>query len=233
MPVQPARLAMTLAAIAILAAGCSVGSSRTFAFTLTYAVGPSAGASPTDQDVQAVAISIGARLSQTGLADYRVRTPGSGMITVEAAPASAIETARAMATTPGRLSLVPLGQATAKPKDALDVGTHPPLLGERDVTHSTIGKDPAGGPAVTLQLTQPAAQAFFTWTSTHVGETLAVVMDGVIVAASAVTGPIDGGLVTVGGFDAAGAGAFAALVNGGPLAFPVTEVQAPGASPSP
>ena len=51
--------------------------------------------------------------------------------------------------------------------------------------------------------------------------------------AAPVTGPVDGGLVTVGGLDVSASSAFAALVNGGPLVFPVVEVPAGAASPSP
>jgi preprotein translocase subunit SecD len=220
-------------AIVILVAGCTVGPGRTFAFQLSYTVGPAGGASPSDHDVQTVAITIGARLSQTGLADYRVRTPGGAAFTVEGSPASAADVVRALVGAAGHLALVPLGHASAAPKDPVDLAAHPALLAEQDVTHATPSTDAAGRPIVTLQLAQPAALTLFGWSSAHTGETLAIVLDGVVVMAAAVTGPMDGGLVIVGGLDASDASQFAAIVNGGPLGFPVTEVQPPGGSAAP
>jgi hypothetical protein len=57
-------MALALTLVVVLA-GRSAGAGRPFAVTLTYAVQPSAGAAPTGQDGQTVAITIGAR-SGTG-----------------------------------------------------------------------------------------------------------------------------------------------------------------------
>ena len=230
--VSRVAVALVLAFVVVLA-GCSAGAGRTFAFTLTYAVQPSAGSAPTDQDVQTVAITIGARLSGTGLADYRVRTPGSGRITVEASPASALDSVRSLVGQPGHLAIVPLGTTPAMPGATVDLATHPALLGEREVNRATVNKDAAGSPLVALQLTQPAAQTLFTWSASHTGEALGIVMDGALVTVIMVAVPIEGGLLDVGGLEPLAAGQFAAVVNGGPLSFAILEQSAVASSPAP
>jgi preprotein translocase subunit SecD len=115
----------------------------------------------------------------------------------------------------------------------VDLAAHPALLGEREVTRATVNKDAAGSPLVALQLTQPAAQVLFTWTASHSGETLGIVMDGVLVTVVMVAVPIEGGLLGVGGLDPGAAAQFAAVVNGGPLSFAILELSAVAPSPAP
>ncbi len=179
----------------------------------------------TDQAIQVLS----ARLHSLGIGDFSIAAGDAITVSV---PASADQAAvRAVLTTTGEVSFVPLPPATygtstsagTKPVpntgDTLDPALTP-LLGSAEIASAQASTDASGNPAVDLSFTPQGARLFADWSTAHVGEFFAVVLDGKVLLAPCVKTPItDGkGMIALGqGGLPAPASAIVAIVSSGPL----------------
>lgn len=86
-----------------------------------------------------------------------------------------------------------------------------------EVAFARPDRDELGYPAVFFELTAADAERFRAFTAEHVGRELALVVDGRVIVAPRVHGPLPGaGVISAGaeGFDEAEAAALAATLNG-------------------
>jgi preprotein translocase subunit SecD len=197
-----------------------------------YQLVPEDGSAPSLEDTEAVAVIMRTRLDRTGLASFRVTPGASGQVMVETGTqASDAETARLLRDllgATGRLQLVRLGDNMADVGTRIDTAANPPLL-EGGVASATIGADQAGQRTLDLVFQPGASKLIERWTTDHVGEVLAIVLDGTIVTAPVVLEPIKDGKMQIssggeGGFSPAEAERLASILRSGAYPVPVGEV---------
>jgi len=75
-----------------------------------------------------------------------------------------------------------------------------PLLTNRDLDRVQAGQGESGRPALTLRLNREGATKFARLTAANVGRRVAIVVDGRILIAPTIRGPISGGTVSIQGF---------------------------------
>jgi hypothetical protein len=73
----------------------------------------------------------------------------------------------------------------------------PVLFGSEGVASVRAATDQNGKPAVDIELTPAAAQLFAEYSANHIGEQLAIVLDGRVVSAPVIQSPITGGTVQI------------------------------------
>ena len=143
---------------------------------------------------------------------------------------------------PGVAAFVPLGSEPVAAGDPVDLAKHPALFGGEAIASSATGSDQTGRPTIELTLTDPAATTFATWTSAHIGEYLAIVVDGKALAAPVIKSAIADGKVSIGlsgqPDDAVRQTSATAALLAGPLPHPLTVVgtspaEVPASSPTP
>ena len=178
---------------------------------------------------QAVGV-LSTRLRALGVANFTITAGDTITVSV---PASADQGAvRAVLTTTGEVSFVPLPAATygsstggrgtqplPNPGDTLDP-TLAPLLGSIDIASAHATTDTSGSPAIDLRFTPQGTRLFADWSTTHVGQYFAVVLDGTVLMAPYVKSPItDGtGMIALGqGGLPAPVSAIVAILESGPL----------------
>lgn len=76
----------------------------------------------------------------------------------------------------------------------------PPLLTNRDLDRVQASQGESGRPALTLRLNREGAAKFARLTAANVGRRVAIVVDGRILIAPTIRGPITGGMVSIQGF---------------------------------
>ena len=123
----------------------------------------------------------------------------------------------------GRVEIVPV---PANQLEAVVAGGPPPvgvqpLLVVEDIDSAVIGTSPSGAePTLDITLTDAGSAALASWTQAHVGENMALVVDGVVVAVPTINEPITTGQISL---DVAGEApliplrAIAIMIESGPL----------------
>jgi protein-export membrane protein SecD len=106
-------------------------------------------------------------------------------------------------------------------------GVDAAALSGRHFSQAAAGFHPANGsPIVNFRLDAAGARALSQLTTTHAGERIAIVLDGVVLSAPTVAEPITGGAAYIdGGFTTDSAQALAAIINAGALPAPLTLVE--------
>jgi preprotein translocase subunit SecD len=222
---------MFMGALALLVAGCGTSApAPTPSLRLVYRVLPVDGKVATPGDMDAIRAAITNRLADTGVATLRVVVEGGDRIVIETSvTGAAADEVRALAGTTGRLDFVPLGQTQVQRGQALDLTQFPPLFSGGEVAVASIGADQTGRRTVDLVLREPARQAFAVYTAAHVGDFLAIVLDGRVVSAPVINEAIPGGeiqisLAETGGLELAEAQRLVTFVGHGALPYPLEEV---------
>ena len=87
------------------------------------------------------------------------------------------------------------------------------------------------GRSITIELKTPAAEQFGTYTADHIGEYFAIAVDGKVVLAPVINSEIPGGHIQVeagtpGGFGVQEATNLVAVLEFGPLPYPLEEISA-------
>lgn len=196
---------------------------------IEYLAQPPAGRSATADDLESIRGIIANRLDATGLAWVRVSRLDPDRIVVELPAVESPDAIRALAGATGRLDFVPLGTTPMQRGEQIDLELFPPLFSGDEVARASIGADQTGQRTLDFDLADEGRRAFAAWTSNHVGEYFAIVLDGTVVSAPVINEPIPGGQVQisqgeVGGFPLAEARDIVTLVRFGALPFPVREV---------
>ncbi len=174
--------------------------------TSEYVVRPATSTAPSKAVTDQAMAVLSARLHALGIGNFTV---AAGDVVTVTVPASADQAAiRAVLTTTGQVSFVPLPPATygsvngsgtqpiPNPGDALDPALTP-VLGSSQIAGAQATTDASGNPGVEFRLTPAGTSAFAAWTSSHAGEFFAVVLDGRVLAAPYVKTPITDGQGTL------------------------------------
>jgi hypothetical protein len=189
---------------------------------------------PTSGDMQVIAGLVQRRLYSVGIRDAVVSS-GDDALVVEIPAVNDPDRFRDLIRQTGHVDFVPLGSDQKGLGDIIDPTRYPPLFSGDGLATATVEMDPNAGPTVSLVLKYAVVQLFDDYTSSHIGEYFAIVVDGRVVAAPQINDAIPGGhvQVTVGGsFSLERAQDLVATIGSGTLPFPLREVPG-GVSPSP
>ena len=193
---------------------------------------PDAGALSTTKSI------IENRVNSTGVAEPVVQTQGTDRVVVELPNAKNPDEIRALLVQTGKLDFVPLPPAdygtgsTAGTYQAVDGQPLPttllPLFGGEEIDQAYPTTDSTGGRAVGFRLKSKGSGLFGDYTSKHVGEFFAIVLDNKVVSAPVIQSAITGGsgIITggsAGGFSAKEMNSLITVLNYGSLPFPLKE----------
>jgi preprotein translocase subunit SecD len=105
------------------------------------------------------------------------------------------------------------------PGERVPQGTDPLFDSAAGIVSASAGSTNDGTPTVDMMLSADAADALSDYSSAHVGEVLVMALDGVVLTAPTIAGPINGGelRVTLPQDSDLDAGALAAILESGPL----------------
>jgi preprotein translocase subunit SecD len=193
---------------------------------------PDAGAVSTTQTI------IENRVNSTGVAEPVVQTQGTDRVIVELPNAKNPDEIRALLVQTGKLDFVPLPPAEYGTGSAAGTyqaaqgqplpTTETPLFGGDQIDQSYPSTDATGLRAVGFRLKSDGSRLFADYTSKHVGEFFAIVLDGKVVSAPVIQSAITGGqgIITggsAGGFSAKEMNSLITVLNYGSLPFPLKE----------
>jgi hypothetical protein len=218
--------------------------------TLTYAVGarPIPAASPLP----------GAAANRTPLAVATARLeaariPYSAQATADGfsvtVPTDQSAAAADLVGATGEVAFVPMGSQPVQAGATLDLSAHPPLFGSDGIASASAGVDQTGNATVDIVLSPTARDEFATYPAAHIGDYLAITIDGQVLADPVIQSSIPNGEVQVtaagvGGFGPAEQANLVAVLSSGPMPGPLTQTGAepasapanpwtPGPTPSP
>ena len=179
------------------------------------------------------------RVNSTGVAEPVVQTQGSDRVVVELPGVTNAEDIENLVGATGRLDFVPLptdtygtatnpGPQTATENQPLPV-PEPALFSGDQIESANPGTNSTGGRAVAFTLRDPGKTLFADYTSKHVDEFFAIVLDGSVVSAPRIESPITGGSGIIdggtAGFSAAQMNNLVTILRYGSLPFRIQEVQ--------
>ena len=204
-----------------------------------YQALPVGGKSPSAGDMATIRDIIERRVNSTGVAEPIVQTQGSDRVVVELPGVSDTEAIRKLVGTTGRLDFIPLpaseyGNGTSPgPQQAVQGKPLPTqetaLFSGDQISSANPSTDQAGRRAVGFALKEPGASLFADYTSKHVNEFFAIVLDGTVVSAPVIESAITGGtgIITGGtvGFSAAEMNNLITVLRYGSLPFPIQELS--------
>ncbi len=187
-------------------------------------------------------------MNATGVSEPVVVTSGTDRIVVEVPGVSDTAAIRRLVGQTGRLDFVPLPRAqygsdgAAGPQFATDgqplPTTETTLFSGDQVASANVGSDPqTGARVVAFTLKSEGAKLFGDYTTAHVGEFFAIVLDGRVISAPSINSPITGGAGQItggglGGFPRAEAEELVNVLRFGSLPFPVEELASDTIDPT-
>ena len=206
-----------------------------------YRALPQPGSPVTREAMQTIRGIIENRVNQYGVSEPIVQVQGADRIIVELPgegnEAQVLQVRQTIGRT-GRLEFIPVPQGrndvtqgAAIPSDLL---TNPgPLFGGDQLSQAYATVDETNRPAVGFELKSEGSTKFAQYTSTHIGEQFAIVLDNIVQSAPVIQGAITGGRgIISGGFTNTEVGALVAILKYGSLPLDVEEVQISQISPS-
>jgi preprotein translocase subunit SecD len=216
-------------------------------FQVTYEAVYAPGHAPTSSEMEIIRSIMEQRINTTGAVEPIVETEGSDRVRIELPGAVNAQQIENLVGQAGRLEFVPLPESdygtnsSPGPKTA-SVGTVmedlPQCASPSDITTLCYLFDgsqlDAGGTRAAFQSPQwvvdftlkgTAKDLFATYTTAHVGDFFAIVLDGKVVEAPYIQGAITGGQGTISGsFTAQSAKTLATILQYGALPYPVAQV---------
>ena len=205
---------------------------------VVYSLQPAGGKEPDAGALATTKTIIENRVNSTGVAEPIVQTEGTDRILVDLPNAKNPDQIRALLVQTGKLDFVPLPTADygtgSAPGTSQAVQGQPlptaatPLFGGDQIDQAFPSTDQTGLRAVGFRLKSTGSQLFSDYTSKHVGDLFAIVLDGKVVSAPVIQSPITGGsgIITGGsasGFSAAEMNSLITVLNYGSLPFPLKE----------
>jgi preprotein translocase subunit SecD len=209
---------------------------------------PNSGATATRDDLNLMRSIIVNRVDKSGVAEPQVVVQGTDRIVVEMPGVQNADEIRKLVGTTGTLDFVPLGSTPAAQDQQLPPSTtgqecdathtvNCVLFTGKDIVAATIGANQTGQRTVDFTLNDHGKQLFADYTSAHVGDYFAVVLDGKVITAPVINEPIPGGQVQIsqngiGGYPLAAAQNLVTILQFGSLEFPMTELANTTVSPT-
>ena len=212
-----------------------------------YRVDPNGDKTPTLADVEVVKQIIERRVNATGVSEPVVVTSGTDRIVVEVPGISDTTAIQKLIGQTGRLDFVPLpvseygtasspGPRTATEGQPLPT-TETPLFSGDQVSSANVQTDQQGRRVVGFTLKSDGAKLFSDYTTNHVGEFFAIVLDNAVISAPQIESPITGGSGQIssgslGGFAQTDAENLVDVLRFGSLPFPVEQLASDTIDPT-
>ena len=204
------------------------------------------GKTPTSGDMETIKTIIENRVNSTGVSEPLVQTVGGDRVVVELPGINNPDEVRRLLGQTGRLDFVPLpkeqyGTASAPGPLSASQGqplpsVEKPLFSGDQVASANASTDQTNGRVVAFTLKPTGSTLFGDYTSQHVGEFFAIVLDGTVVSAPSINSAITGGSGIItggsGGFTAAEVNSLVTVLRYGSLPFPIKEIQYTTISPT-
>ncbi len=203
-----------------------------------YQVMPANGKMPTSSDLNTIVGIIDRRVNATGTTEPVIETKGSNQVSVQLPGVSDMQQVVKLVGSTGQLTFVPLPPATYGTSTA--AGTKPvpadgdpidptlkPLFGGDQVASANATFDQTTNQrAVAFTLKDPAKTIFAQWSSSHIGDFFAIVLDGTVVSAPYIKSAItDGSGQISGSFTVAQMNDLVTVLQYGALPFPLQEIS--------
>ena len=187
---------------------------------------PDAGAQRTVRDI------IERRVNSTGVAEPLVQTQGFDRIVVELPGVANADEIRQLIGATGRLEFVPIPPGVTVPAQGTKIDPAlPPLFSGEELASANVDFNTddlrPGERAIAFVLKSEGARLFGDYTSQHVGENFAIVLDGSVISAPVIQSAIpDGRGRITGSFTPAEQNNLVTVLQFGALPFPLAEVSA-------
>jgi len=204
---------------------------------LEYQVLPANGKAPTRDDLNVMRQIIVNRVNGSGVTEAQVVVQTPDRIIVEMPGVTNADQIRKLVGTTGRLDFVPLGSTPASPGQTIDLTANPPLFSGDAIAAASIGADATGQRTVDFTLNDKGKQQFADYTTAHVGDYFAIVLDGKVISAPVIREGIPNGQVQIsqsgiGGYPLADAQNLVTILQYGQLPFPLQELANTTISPT-
>jgi protein-export membrane protein SecD len=212
-----------------------------------YRVIPAGGQTPSEADVNVVKDIIEKRVNATGVSEPVVVTSGTDRIVVEVPGISDTAAIRRLVGQTGRLDFVPLpvdeygrngaeGPRFATQGEPLPTEEEALFSGDQ-VRAASVSTDQQGKRVVSFTLNENGANLFGDYTTEHLGEFFAIVLDNRVVSAPYIESPITGGQGQIsggglGGFTRQEADELVNVLRFGSLPYPVEELASDTIDPT-
>jgi protein-export membrane protein SecD len=185
---------------------------------------------PRPEDLVVIRDIIERRVNATGVSEPIITTQGTDRIVVELPGVSDPNAVRELVGQTGRLDFVPIGSTQMQADQEIDLEQYPPLFSGEELEAATVGQDPTAGRVVQFVLKPHGAELFKDYTTAHVGENFAIVLDSRVISAPSIDEPIPGGQVQIrsggiGGYPLKEATNLVTVLQFGSLPFPVNELS--------
>ncbi|HEX5014283.1 MAG TPA: protein translocase subunit SecD [Candidatus Limnocylindrales bacterium] len=185
---------------------------------------------PRPEDLEVIREIIERRVNATGVSEPVITTQGSDRVVVELPGISDPNAVRELVGQTGRLDFVPLGSTPKNVDDVIDPEQFPALFSGEQLETAAIGNDPTAGRVVTFVLKADGAKKFEEYTSNHIGEYFAIVLDSRVISAPVIRSAIAGGHVQIesggiGGYPLKEAQNLVTVLQFGSLPFPIEELS--------
>jgi preprotein translocase subunit SecD len=195
-----------------------------------YQAKPVGDKAPRPEDLEVLRQIIERRVNATGVSEPVITTQGTDRIVVELPGVSDPNSVRELVGQTGRLDFVPLGTVQKNQGDQIDPSQFPPLFSGEQLETAAVGTDPTAGRVVTFILKPDGAKRFEEYTSSHVGQYFAIVLDSRVISAPVIRSAISGGHVQIesggiGGYPAKEAQNLVTVLQFGSLPFPIEELS--------
>jgi preprotein translocase subunit SecD len=198
------------------------------------------GICPSIADVNVEKGIIERRVNSTGVSEPQVVTAGTDRIVVEVPGVSDTAAIRKLVGQTGALYFVgiPAGSPSIQEGQTLDLTKYPPLFGGEQVSSANPGADKNGGRAINFNLKPDGSAKFSDYTSKHINEQFAIVLDGTVISAPVIQTAIPGGTVqitnekVIGGLPRTEVDNVVNVLRFGSLAFPIEELASDTIDPT-
>ena len=216
-----------------------------------YRVQPAGGKSPDAAALEVIRGIMERRVNATGVGEPVVVTSGSDRIVVEVPGVTDPASVRRQVGRTGRLDFVPIPTTMSPPTkdqvlDLTNAGACPAtgaptglciLFSGDELKSATIGTDQNGQRVVNFTLKDRGAKLFADWTTAHVKEYFAIILDSTVISAPVIENAIPGGNVQIsaggfGGFPLKEAEELTNVLRFGALPFPVEELSSDTIDPT-
>ena len=216
-----------------------------------YRVDPTNGQAPTLADLEIVKQIIERRVNATGVSEPVVVTSGTDRVVVEVPGISDTDAIRKLVGQTGQLQFVPIPSSMQPPaaNSPLDMTNSPPcpetgqptapcvLFDGGELASANVGSDQQGRRTVDFVLKDKGKNLFAAWTTAHINQFFAIVLDNAVISAPRIEGAIPGGNVQItsgslSGFSRQEADELVNVLRFGSLPFPVEELASDTIDPT-